>query len=523
MYTPRNQRPRCSDRLSLRRVSLALALALATLLSLAVYQVPLAHAQSTASSDPIIHWDQSMIYAGQNNGNPEGPVGETAVVHGQNFPASTALILVVVAGDTNSDPTLCKAPGTGGAVKVGSITSDQSGSFTTSFAWPAGVGGSGHTRANSVCTYTSSTPATLVSSKDDGPFTVLTDNKPTFSLSTTSVAAGTNVTVSGQNWVPPQPINITIASCADCDPGAGAIIAGGTTSSAGLTTGTFSVKISIPANMPPNNYVVNVSTQNGPLDAYHIDGLGVKQLTVTAAATPTPTAEPSPSVTADASPTAAATTTTTTPATNSSDSNGGGSPVIVILIVLIVLLLGIGGAIFFILARRKQPPTGGGMPGTPPGPFGTNQAGAFNQQRTPVTPFPQSSPMNTPAGFNQLPGQGGFNQQGSWQGQPQSSNAGFNGFQQNQAWPGNQSGLPQNSWQGNPQSSNAGFNGFQQNQPFQSQPGNMMPGQGMPAQQAAMNRQCMRCGSPLPPNSPMCSVCGTYNPTSNPNDPTVAY
>lgn len=508
MYTLQDQRSRSSGHLPQPgRWRFLYGLTLAVVLSIAVFHIPLAYANSSDNTDSIIHWDQSMIYPGQNKGNPEGPVGEIAVVHGEHFTANTALDLVVVAGDSNSDSSLCQSPGTEGTVKVATATTDATGGFTASFSWPAGVGKAGRTRANSLCSYSSDT---LISSRDDGPFTVLTDHKPTFSLSATRVAAGDKITISGQNWVPPQPVNVTIASCADCDPGAGAVIAGGATTTSGLTTGTFSLSVSIPANMPPNTYVVNVSTQNGPLDAYHINGLGVKQLAVTAAVvTPTPTTEPSPSVTAGSNPTVTAASTATTNTTGADSNSGGNSSLMIILVVLAVVLLAIGGAIIFMLVRRSKqtangpPPASHGQTATPARSFGSGQASQPDVPQTPLTPFPSGYPMNTPDPVSDDGGAySGYNQQ--------------NINRQNQARLGN----AQSNRQSNAPN-NAGFNNFQQNQPFQAQQGNSMasPGQG----RSSMSRPCIRCGSPLSPGSPLCGICGTYNPAVDPNDPTVAY
>jgi len=474
---------------------------LTTLLGIAVYQTPQAHASNTGKNTPIIHWDQSMIYQGQNNGNPEGPVGETAVVHGTGFTANQALELVVVAGDSNSDATNCQLPSAGTSVLVSTLNTDASGNFNATFAWPADVGESGKVRKNSICSFSTDSDNTLVSSRDDGPFTVLTDNKPAFSLSPARIAAGNSITVTGQNWVPAQPLNITIASCADCDPGSNNV-ASATTSSVGLNTGTFSVNVPIPATMAANNYVVNVTSQAGPLDAFHINGLGVKQLAITASTvTPTPTTAPSPSVTAVSTQTVTAAPTTTTNSNTGSSNGSGNSPLMIILIVFAVLLLIIGGIIFFVLAQRKKQTTepASGSPATPPGPFGANQANQFNTLRTPVTPFPQGQPMSTPGQF----------------GNAANNNGAYPGYNQpNQPWQGNPQSNPPGNWQGNPQS-NAGFNNFQQQQ------GNYMPNQGMG--QPGMNRQCIRCGSPLAPNSPVCGVCGTRNSAVDPNDPTVAY
>lgn len=511
---------------------LALALALITSLGVAAYHTPQAHASSRGAG-PSIQWDQSMIYPGKNN--PEGPVGEAVLVHGQNFTAGQQVKLVLVAGDSGSDATICQQTG----VTVGHVTASSGGNFDATFAWPDQA--NQVNQAYSICGLQdgASTP-TVLSSADGGPFTVLSANKPTFSVSATSVAAGGTLTVTGQNWVPAQALNITIASCADCDPGNNNIATAATTS-IGRNTGTFSVNITIPATMAANNYVVNVTSQNGPLDANHIDGLGTRSLSVTAAVpTATPTTEPSPSVTASATQTVTASPTASTGASGA--GNGSGNGVLIgVLIVLAIALVGIGGAIVFILVRRSKqqgnasdPASAGGAGG-----FRANQANQFNMPRTPVTPFPQSQQMNTPNAFGSSPNNNGaysgFNQQGNWQGNPQNQGwqnnqqGNWQGNPQSQGWPGNppdqswqnnQQGNWQNGWQGHPQS-NPGFNNFQQNQPFQPQQGfgsgPNMGGWSAPA------RQCVRCGNQLGPGDLVCGNCGTRNASADPNDPTVAY
>lgn len=76
-----------------------------------------------------------MIYPGQNNGDPWGPVGENAIVHGANFSPNTQLRLVVSPGDSNSNASVCKQSAV--TVVVATITTDSSGGFTQNFPWPA--------------------------------------------------------------------------------------------------------------------------------------------------------------------------------------------------------------------------------------------------------------------------------------------------------------------------------------------------------------------------------------------------
>lgn len=473
--------PPCTGRHFISRTQrgmLTLALALTILLvSAAFYQLPQAHA---ASSTPIIHWDPSMIYHGQNHNNPWGPVGEIAVVHGEGFTAGQPLKLIVVPGDSNKDATKCHPTSfsSPNSAVVGQVTVSSSGNFDATFAWPGALGQASANVEESICAL-STTNNSVVSSNDDGPFTVLSGTKPSFNVSATSATAGSSITVTGQSWVPPQPLSITIANCADCDPGNSGV-ANVTTTSTGLNSGTFNMNIPIPVSANPGSYVVNVSTQNGTLDANRLTGVGVKQLAITApvAATPTATATPSPSpgVTATAKP-----ATSTVGNSNNGSSGSGNGPLMLVLLAIAVIILGIGGVLLFMYAQRRKE-TLAASPSSPQDISPPTGAGQFNQygaQGSPMTPFPPGQPMNTPGQFDNAP----------------------NGAFSNQSWQDNQQ-----------------VNAFGQNQPLQQ--GYAMPGAGM----SSADRTCIRCGSPLAPNTAVCGVCGMQNaPYSDPNAPTIAY
>src|SRR5260370_33551288 len=96
-----------------------LALLLVALLAVTLRQVPLVQA---AGGDPIIHWDSSMIYPGQNHGDPWGPGGETAIVHGANFAPDQQLRITDVPGNSNTDALISKQLG----VIVGAATASTS-------------------------------------------------------------------------------------------------------------------------------------------------------------------------------------------------------------------------------------------------------------------------------------------------------------------------------------------------------------------------------------------------------------
>lgn len=461
----------------------ALALLLVMLIGAAFAGMPSAHA---ATSSPIIHWDASMIYPGQNKGDPWGPVGEPAVVHGAGFTAGEQLKLLMVAGDSNNDAAACKPTAYSApyAAIVGQVTASSSGGFDATFAMPGGLGQATTNIPESICAIKASDNS-VVSSHDDGPFTILAASKPTFSISANSVAAGGSLTVTGKNWVPAQQLNVTIANCADCAPTTG--IANVKTSSKGNNSGTFSVTIPLPADAQAGNYLVNVSNNNGLLDANHLTGVGVKQLSITAPqVTPTVTPSPSPSVTATASATATKSTAATT--TNNNSSSGGSGPLLIVLLAIAALILAIGGVLLYMYAQRQKNKDQAPNPPGAPQPGG----GQFQQYPNPQTPFPQGQ-FGTPPGYNPA---SGYNQ--NWQ-----SNAGF----------GNAPGYNQN-WQGN-----SGFG----NMPQQSfQQFGQVPQQAFPQQV----RTCARCGRPLAPNAANCIACGTpvvsYD-YDGPDAPTVAY
>ncbi len=341
------------------RFSLALGL-LVMLMIGSMYQSSAARA---AGSGPVIHWNSSMIYAGQNNGNPWGPVGENASVNGQNFPTNKQLRLVLVAGDSNNTPSACKIS----VATVSSVTTDNRGQFAQNFSWPVSAGEVN--KEYSICAVSAS-DGSVVSSRDDGPFTVLSSTPPVIALSASSVTAGNTLTITGHSWVPPQPVNINIAGCADCEPG-NTEVASTVIDSTGLNDGSFSVTVTIPASTKTGNYVVNAFTQSG-LDANYIVGSGVQHLAInsatptatsTATVTPTATAAVTATVatTATTLPTVTATGTTVTANSNTSTNGssnggdgGGNGPMILLFVALGVLLLAIAGVVIFMLLQRSS-------------------------------------------------------------------------------------------------------------------------------------------------------------------------
>jgi hypothetical protein len=240
-----------------------------------------------AGLDPVIHWDSSMIYPGQNNGYPWGPVGERATVHGEKFTGAVVLgqpiKLALIKGDVNNPPgggspyEFCKLAGP--KIPVGQANVDGVGTFDFNFTWPAAAGSGMY----SICAYNTldGLPAGNI---DDGPFSVLSGSAPSVAVSRTTVPLGESITVTGKNWTPPQDVSVYIAACVDCD---GPIVTAGTAHSSGLNSGTFSITFTIPGTATPGAYVAGANARGGVLD---VGPSGGKHVTI-AAAVPTATAE----------------------------------------------------------------------------------------------------------------------------------------------------------------------------------------------------------------------------------------
>ncbi len=328
-----------------------------------------------AGDGPIINWDSSMIYPGQNGGNPWGPVGEKAIVHGANFLPNIQINIILALGNSNGNPSLCKAP----VATVGTVTTSSSGTFLLSFTWPSQAGAVNS--RYSVCSISGSSglPASY---RDGGPFTVLSASPPSFSVSPNSIQSGSSITISGQNWVPPQQVTISIT-------GSSQLLNESQTSS-GLNSGTFSITYTVPSSAQAGSYAVNVTASNSVLRA------GGQNLSIAIPATPTPT----PTVTPSPSPTDTATVTATagpggTP-TNASSSggptntgnSGSGGPSLLILgilgAIMLVLLTSIGLIIYMVLHRSPQQQKRPIIPGSAPS--GKSAGGAFPTSRYPTAP-----------------------------------------------------------------------------------------------------------------------------------------
>ncbi len=335
------------------------------------------------------------------------------------------------------------------------------------------------------------------SSRDDGPFTVLTASPPVITLSKSSVSAGNTVTVSGQNWVPPQTVSINIAGCAACEPGSSEVT-NVSVNSTGLNSGSFSKVITIPASTKPGNYVVDALTPSG-LEAFYTTG--IKHLAITAApATVTPTATVSPSATVTATPTTTGTVTNVTNSTgtgNSSSNTGGGntgnSTLIIMLLVGAVLLFAAAALVILLMMRSSRKRASGD-----PQPSMQN---GFNGQNIPPGQFGQfnatgSSPGNFPQQFGQPSQPGSYPQQFGQPSQPGS-------YPQQFGQPSQPGSFPQQFGQSVQQPSGSGFT-----PPYAQPTEAYTPVNNLAQRQATYAPTCPNCGRPLAPNALNCSVCG---------------
>jgi hypothetical protein len=164
----------------------------------------------------------------------------------------------------------------------------------------------------------------------------------TLVLSSTTISAGQQLMVSGENWLPPQSLTIQIAESGQQT---SVLVSKMTISD---SNGNFSTTVSIPAKATTGTYTLVVFCTNNPSTGLRaVQDLMIYATTPTA--TVTPSATPSPSPSASASPTATGTT-------NSDNTNGGNGPGLTILIFVLgglgILLL-ITGIIMF----AASPPT----------------------------------------------------------------------------------------------------------------------------------------------------------------------
>lgn len=323
-----------------RRIALLFTL-LAILGALTFLRTPLvalahaAHTERAASGGPVVNWASNMIYAGQNNGNPEGPVGELAGVVGSGFTVGASVNLILAPGDSASNPAVCQS----GAIPLGSdITVQNDGTFNFSFTWPNAANSGDY----SVCALNPSDGSVLTGA-DGGPFHVLSANQPAIQVSRSSVAAGDTLTITGSNWLPPQPVSVFIGTYHNCD---ASPIVHATPGSDG--SGAFAVQLTVPLGTAPGSYVASAFTTNNDVLDVGLTSGSIPLAITAAAATATPQVS--------ATPTRQSGSTSVggyggAPTTTSADNTPYIIAIIVAGVALLLALVGLGA---YLLLRRRR-------------------------------------------------------------------------------------------------------------------------------------------------------------------------
>jgi hypothetical protein len=135
----------------------------------------------------------------------------------------------------------------------------------------------------------------------------LQQSNATANVTPASVAPGSQVTVTGSQWLPPQVLTVSIANGDNMTPIVSQTVTPG-------QDGNFSVQLTIPQTAQAGTYnVLVVATSDANLKVTKQNVLTVTQATPTPA--PTPTTAPTPT---------AAATTTPSPTTGNTPTTGGG-------------------------------------------------------------------------------------------------------------------------------------------------------------------------------------------------------
>ncbi|HEY7349012.1 MAG TPA: hypothetical protein VH599_11935 [Ktedonobacterales bacterium] len=405
-------------------------LALAALIALALLAfgaIAVPDGARAADGGPQIKFT-APIYAGQNNGFAEGPVGTNVSVQGSGWTAGGGDVTMTLADeghDTSGQP--------GSACQNGSPTvsipnlgpqplgtaGNPSDGFTAIFEWPAGAGAKGHSYW--ACGTQGGTTAPGVDK-----FTVLSANRPAVKITVSQAFPGSTITVTGQNWLPGGiQVGVIIAPCVACD---SQIISGVTVNS--NANGSFSAAAQVPPAAPIGSTLF-VSAQS--IDQANPNNSGALSTGTSMSTRFTVVAQPTPTPTPTSTPTPTATPTSTAPGTANGEGNGGntnGSSSDTVLVVLlaalgVVLLIAAVVAVLLFL-RSRRPAAGaagaGGPPyGSPPyGPPG-GEYGRYSGPRRARGPRSGPSYADTNADYYdeppaRPPGRGNA---GGWQGNPQ--------------------------------------------------------------------------------------------------------
>lgn len=262
-------------------------------------------------------------------GPPVGHPGTKVHIAGTGFTPSTTAALYTT---PTNDPAKCIVGADPAALGLKSFATKPTvdvqadGTFQVDTTWPnnaatattpyyvcATAGASGSLGGLSATSFTVAQPVALQ----------VTPQSPT------TISPGSQVTISGTNWLPPQALTVAIVP-----PGAaGVVVSDHATPDA---NGNFSIMLTVPSTTAAGTYSVSVIADGEPT----MKATLANAVTVSASPTPTATATAAPSPTATTAPTPTA---TTTPSAPPPTSGGGGG-----MTILIFALGGIGAVLIIV-------------------------------------------------------------------------------------------------------------------------------------------------------------------------------
>lgn len=316
----------------------------------------------------------SPVYAGQNNGFAEGPVGAVATVRGSGWaPAGgpVSIDLVDAQFDTSGQPgSACVSSTT--RVTIPGLqpqTVDGSGNFTASFTWPSAANAVGH----SYWACGGQVAATFLGTDK---YTVLGANPPSLSIgNSTSVPVKGSITVKGQNWLPGnQPITVLLVPCLNCD---GQPLLTQNTNAG--SDGTFSVNLTLPDQATAGTTLYVIASNQAPSPdvqpALIVNGQN-NAPKITVADQPTATPTPSPTATNTPVPTR---TTTGRSGTGNNTSSGSSNGLLIVLLSALGVVLLLAAVVAVLLFVRSRKPGPGSAPYGGPGSY-PPQGGGYGSQ-----------------------------------------------------------------------------------------------------------------------------------------------
>jgi hypothetical protein len=222
------------------------------------------------------------------NGNAQGRAGATITLKGNNFNSNDTINLYYT---TNGDSGQCTNNGNPGDhglqpfTNNATINAQDDGTFTQDVTWPD-TANTPNTQYY-VCALSDNVHALSTNS-----FTIL-QSDAAFVFTPNTVAPGSQVTITGTKWLPPQTLTVSISNGDNTTPVVSQTVTPG-------ADGNFSMQLTIPDTAQPGTYnILVVATGDAALKATKQNALTITQATPTPDATtaPTPTVGPTPTPT----------------------------------------------------------------------------------------------------------------------------------------------------------------------------------------------------------------------------------